>query len=236
MAFDVYAGTFTRYYTRTWENVVQRRARIDGIQYKIICAGGDPEPPPPAHEVRSLVDSWREGINQGLAPHGLGPIEWSEDDCVPYFTDRPGWQGYSGLLLWAVYAQLSRSKPPYALPETWVNDPVYQDVLRDEKSIRYQSILQANLWLPGDFQYCFKFPGLAGDEESTIASTGWLLAQLTQLRAEEPKWTTQSLLQRVRGTKDDEYALESAAKDGLAIFSDLAQQAVTHRVPIVLSF
>lgn len=44
MAFDIYAGTLVRYYTRDWENVVQRQARIDGTPYTMIYAGGDEGP------------------------------------------------------------------------------------------------------------------------------------------------------------------------------------------------
>jgi hypothetical protein len=31
MAFDIYAGPFTRFYRRDWENVAQRFARLQGI-------------------------------------------------------------------------------------------------------------------------------------------------------------------------------------------------------------
>lgn len=235
MAFDVYAGTLTRFYTRGWENVVQRQARIDGTEYRMIYAGGDPGPPPPAAEVRGAVAAWRDGINRALAPHGCGEIEWSEEDDRPYFTDRPGWEGYSGLLLWAAYAQSPEVSPPFELPKSWADDPVHERVMADDHPARYAAILAANLWLPGDFPFRFRFPNLVEGDDVMISSTGGLLEQLRGLRAEEPRWGKPSLLSRIKRT-GAAVPLEEAARVGMTVFSNLAEEAVLNRLPILLSF
>ena len=36
MAVDLYVGTLTRYYTRQWENVVQKMAREQGLKYQLV--------------------------------------------------------------------------------------------------------------------------------------------------------------------------------------------------------
>ena len=235
MAFDVYVGTFTRFYTRSWENAVQRQARIDGTHYQMIYAGGEPEPPPPASEVRAAVAAWRNGINEGFASHGHAPLDWSEDEGQPYFTDRPAWQGYSGLLLWAAYAQFPHASPPYALPEHWADDPTYLKALEEGSSLRYPTVLSASLWLPGDFRFTFEFPDIAGDDPVRVASTEGLLGQLRQLRTDELSWAKAPLFARF-GKAKDAVPFKEAAVLGLDVFTALAESAVKNRLPILLSF
>jgi hypothetical protein len=227
MAFDVYVGTFTRFYTRSWENTVQRQAKLDGVEYRMIYAGGDTAPPT-AGEVLEVINSWRDGMNSGLAPHGLGPILWSEDEAQPYLTDRPGWPGYSGLLLWAAYAQTPHLHPPYALPESWADDPAYQESMKDENLTRYAALLRSSLWLPGDFRFGFKFPGLT-EGEVMIGCTQSLLDDLTELASNQPQWAVPQI-------GADIIPLEEAAKEGMRIFRQLAASAVQHKLPLILSF
>lgn len=233
MAFDIYAGPFTRFYRRDWENVVQRQARLAGTEYKMIYAGGDPGPPPPAREVREAVDAWRGAILHALAEHGLKNLSWSEDDGAEYITDRPGWEGYSGLLLWAAYAEKAGEQPPYELPKSWSDDPTYQSVMASEQGMHFVSILQASLWLPGDFDFCFKFPGLV-DQEVMIGSCKGLRDQLRELEQRPLTWKTPSFLQGLRGKSS--VTTEDAAKSGHACFSAIANEATEKGLPIVLSF
>jgi len=145
MAFDVYVGTLTRFYRREWENVVQRMSREQGMQYKMIYAGGEPEPPAPADDIRQAVIGWRSALSEGLKPHGFGPVTWDEGDSVPYFTDRPGWEGYGGLLVWAAHDEHPEMPVPMHLPESWVDDPAYQRSADPKSPSRYQSILEPQM-------------------------------------------------------------------------------------------
>lgn len=233
MAFDIYAGTITRFFTRDWENVVQRQARLDGTEYRMIYAGGE-EAPPPAEEVASTVQAWRDAINRSLAQHSLGPIEWSESGDQPYFTDRPGWEGYSALQLWAAYAERPDRQAPYALPETWAVDKVWQSVVDDEKNIHFRTILQATIWLPGDFEFCFKFPALTEGDEVMIASTASFRNQLRELESKPVQWGSASLMSKL--LKKNAVPLEEAAKWGRESFLAIAEKAVEHGLPILLSF
>lgn len=233
MAFDIYAGPFTRYYRRDWENTMQREARLKGTEYKMIYAGGDPGPPPPAHEIRETVNAWRGAIILALAPHGIEKLDWPEADGTEYFTKRPGWGGYSGLLLWAAYAERPDKEPPFELPKSWADDSVYQSVMANGHSLHFVTILLASVWLPGDFDFCFKFPGLV-EQEVMIGSCKGLRDQLRELEHKPLKWKKPSLLQKFRG--DDAVPLEEAAKAGHACFSALAEKAVENGLPIILSF
>ena len=232
MAFDIYAGPFTRFYRRDWENVVQRQSRLDGTEYKMIYAGGDPGPPPPAEEVREAVKAWREAIVQALSPHGVTNLNWAEDDGAEYITERPGWEGYSGLLLWAAYAERPGAEPPYALPEHWADDPIYQSVM-NEPGMHFVTILQATLWLPGDFDFCFNFPGLV-DEQVMIGSCRGLSEQLRELGQRQLNWRKPGSLAGPQG--ETVIPTEEAAKVGHTCFTEIANQAAEKGLPIVLSF
>lgn len=50
-------------------------------------------------DVRAAVEAWRGAMAQSLNVPSLG----NEDPNAPYFTDKPAWDGFGGLLLWAAY-------------------------------------------------------------------------------------------------------------------------------------
>src|SRR4029453_7167218 len=122
-----------------------------GFEYTMIYAGGEPEPPPPADEVRRAVAGWSAALSGGLAPPGCwtGRVEWEEGDDPPYFTDRPAWDGYTALLLWAAHAEHPDLPPPPAdVPEAWTDAPAYQRSTVRELKSRFRTILEPQLWLP----------------------------------------------------------------------------------------
>ena len=237
MAFDVYVGTFTRYYTLNWENVAQQQARLEGKEYHVVYSGGDPGPPPDPKEVRETVDIWKQSINTSIAQHGCAPIEWSEDDEQPYFTDRPGWPGFRGLLLWASYAQFPELTPPYELPQNWFEDPAFQRAAALDEENMYSSILLANIWLPGEFLFRFEFPDLAEDEQASISSCSCLLAQLGALKDSEQKWSKPDGGGKSKKSSGEiSLTLKEAAHIGHSVFTEMAERAVEHHLPLLLSY
>jgi len=256
MAFDVYVGTITRFYRRDWENVVQRMSREQGTHYTMIYAGGEPEPPPPAEEIRQAVAGWCEALSRGLEPHGYGPVIWNEDDNQPYFTARPARDGYSALLVWAAHAEHPDLPVPVEVPESWADDPAYQrSTVREFKS-RFRTILTPQLWLPVEFPFVFEAPTLASDENSCIGSVFTLKQQLDNLYAETREQLTQSrpahppespvakksrlfggLFKRKSKQPDPPKAnLAETAEFALGIFRELAGKGCDHRLPILLHF
>lgn len=229
MAFDVYTGTMTRFYRREWENVAQKAARELGITYSMIFAGGDPEPPAHASDIQEAVDIWCESLTQGLRPHGVGPVKWSESEAEPYFTDRPSWDGYSGLVLWSAYAQHPELSPPTELPESWVDDIAFRRSTAAEFKSQFQQIQQPQLWLPVDFPFVFDAATLTSDREC-IGSTFALKEQLELLHAQ----TSDHLDQMIERYPQND--LFQAAQFGLSVFRFLAEKACEHRLPILLSF
>src|SRR6185295_17613013 len=162
MALDIYVGSLVRFYTDDWENVVQREAREQGIQYSRIAPGG-PSTPPARGEVEPAIAAWRDALNQGLGNNLSLPLVWSEAADSPYFTDRPGYSGYSGLMLWAAYADRPELPRPDQLPEGgWYEDDVYLAAIERESRTRFRQILQPQFWLPNDFAFCFEGPSPTG--------------------------------------------------------------------------
>jgi hypothetical protein len=255
VAFDVYVGTMTRFCRGEWENVAQRMAREQGMHYKMIYAGGEPEPPPSADELRQAVATWCEALSRSLQPHRFGPVIWEDDDHKPYFTDRPAWDGYSGLLVWAAHAEHPDLPIPAEAPQSWAEDRAFQrSTVRGFKS-RYRTILEPELWLPTEFPFVFEAPTLVS-EKACIGSVFTLKQQLDELHQQTGAWL-EGLKQTpkveapatekpgflgslFRGTlpppEPAEPRLAEVAESGLAIFRDLSAKACEHRLPMLLHY
>jgi hypothetical protein len=170
---------------------------MDGNEYRMIYAGED-QGPPRKEDVLAAVDAWKSGINAALEPHGLGPIEWSEEDTQPYYTNRPSWEGYSAIQQWAAHLERPNLSVPYLLPESYASGTAMASILEDDKNLHFRSILQGGVWLPGDFEFLFKFPALT-DGEIMIGSTGRLLRELNELKGRPLIWDKElslSLIER----------------------------------------
>jgi hypothetical protein len=255
VALDVYVGTLTRFYRRDWENVVERMAREKGTRYMIIHAGGEPEPPPPANEIRLAIEGWREALSQSLRPHGIGPVDWEEADSTPYFSDRPRWHGYSGLLVWAAHAEHPDLPLPAEAPESWAGSTAYErSTARDFKS-QYQTILEPQMWLPTEFPFVFEAPTLVS-EKACIGSAFTLKKQLDELHlltevqlkelkrkptakaetAQRNRLLSRLLLRTPPRPEPVKPGLADVAEVGLAVFRKLAAKACEHRLPMFLDY
>lgn len=260
MAFDVYVGSLTRFYRREWENVVQRSAREQGLEYRMIYAGGTPEPPPDAGVLQQAVLNWREMLSANLREQLPEPLRWNELQDAPYFTDRPGWEGYRGALLWAAYHEHPDIARPRLLPNEWADDPAYEQSAALASSSKYGHLLTPCLWIPADFDFVFEAPTLSSDGDR-IGSTFALHRQMQQLQTTidtEPEENFSSeappapqmtppehpgLFSRlfskpkpapVRSNEPE--LLSVAAREGIRVFAELSRQACEHRLPMLLSF
>jgi hypothetical protein len=235
MSFDVYVGTFTRYITGDWENAGQQDAREQGIPYQLIRADETEEAPPPTEDVRAAVESWLDGINQGLKNHLPSPLDWDESERSPYFTERPGWAAYAALLLHAAYTDHPEMARPEKLPEEWGEDAAYKASTADESDTQYPALLAANLWLPGEFEFMFGVEDLGGNERA-IASCAALLSELRELNARTFALTDEALRSIRTEPIPRDAGLDDLAKAGLAHFIGLAGDAVNHQLPMMLDY
>lgn len=232
MALDLYAGGFSRYYAREWENVVQAQARLDGINYNVIRLPDDPGPTD-WDEATACVNAWRAEMLQGLGQHAPAELDWDESRNAPYHTDRPNWDGYAALVLLAA-CTACKEPLPAQLPQDALASEV---VLRThDPAIRpgYRSITKAQLWVPALFTFTFDFPDLT-DEKSHIASVACLIEDLASLMAIH-QITEADLAASLRDGYADGAPFMPIARFGLAIFLSVARKAHKDRLPMCLNF
>lgn len=232
MAFDIYVGGFSRFYSREWENVVQRWARENDTPYTLIGPGGEVEGAD-WDEVAEAVGHWQNAMNQALGEHFDTPLHWDESRDAPYFTDRPGYDGYGALLVWAAHAERG-STPPEEYDGEWFTDEAFQECVEPKEGQKYRPIVSGSLWLPGDFPFSFKGGDITG-ETAHICSNRSLLESLEALNAETFRLSENDLQEALENGLGDTPNLKAAALFGFAIFHKLARHSVDAHLPIILS-
>jgi hypothetical protein len=158
MGLDVYVGSLTRYYTGQWQTIIQQAAEQKGEKVEIVYTNRpavppDAAPPRPSWaEAPQTVEAWRQFLSEQLEDHIQAPLEWDESEAAPYFTDKPGWDGFLALKLWAAYSDNPKLARPSELPEDPTVDPALEASRERMMSSRYPHLLlDAEVWLPVDF-------------------------------------------------------------------------------------
>lgn len=237
MAFDVYVGPLTRYYSGTWENLGQQFARSEGLPYQLLRPGDELSATRPRPEqVMIALQDWREALTDALGDHLEEPLDWREAPDLPYVTHRPHWQGYSALLLLAAYEDNPHFSPPTRIPDDWREDHALA-ASRNEGigDSDYPSILLPELWLPCNFEFLFKCIDLAG-HDIYMASVYSLRAQLGLLNDRTYRMTASERGEAAAATPDEGAAFNESARFGLALFMELADEAGETCMPMKLDY
>ena len=129
----------------------------------------------------------RSGLAFGAEPFAgskiAQPLDWGEALDLPYYTGRPGWDGFGSLVLWAAYAEHPAGRRPASLPEEWDNDPA---LIRSNVAgfrSRYSHLVRnVELWLPSSFEFTFEGEDIDG-RRVVVGSTTTLRRQLDDLNA-----------------------------------------------------
>jgi hypothetical protein len=236
MALDVYVGSLARYYAGEWENVAEKAARERGVQYQIGRPGGstdrlkDPQGIPPA------VLAWRSALSDSLGSKLALPLDWDEALEVPYFTGRPGWDGFGSLVLWAAYAEHPALRRPATLAEEWDNDPALMRSNVAGFRSRYSHLVRnVELWLPSPFEFTFEGEDIDG-RRVVVGSTTTLRRQLEDLNAATWKADANAVAGWGREPLTAEAPLELCARYAFAVLLDLARRAVEHKLPMKLDY
>jgi hypothetical protein len=230
MGLDVYVGTFTRYYQRDWLTIVQQS--FPG-QVRVVRPNEE-EPPDPA-AVPASVTAWCENIRRGLGLESL----WSEDAAQPYFTDKPAWDGYGGLLLWAAFDDQGidpRCRDDLVTADNWRSDPVFKRYADRQVKTRYaQLLLNEEIWLPIPGPSVFRTTDPAGYERS-FGNCRRLLDELELLN--ERTWKADARASEVWGRDGLQHGsrIEAAARFGWSLMHRLASEAVKHNLPMILDY
>ena len=172
MALDVYVGSLTRYYAGDWESIADEKGKRTpprprtgsaraGAGRAVRASGKDSE------RIRKAVLTWRDGMKGALRKHLAEPFDWAETTEAPWFTGRPGWDGFGSLVLWAAYAEQPGLPRPAALPEEWDDDPALVRSNADGFRSRYSHLVRnVELWLPCAFDFTFE-----GEDVDAAASS-----------------------------------------------------------------
>jgi hypothetical protein len=249
MGLDIYVGPLYRYYSGDWETVVQQLGREQGFEVTVVR----PQPPlggvakwlrrlfrlpessnPSPELVRDAVIKWRAALSSGLGSELGQPLYWDESETAPYFTDKPAWDGYGGVLLLAAHDEHPEVAHPTTVGEDWSQDEAWKLSEADENS-RYRHLLRPELWLPGEFDSLLQVKDLGG-RDVVAGSSLRLLAELQTLNQNTFEATDEQLQEwRCAGA---EYGgpFELTARFGLAVMLDLTRQSVTHRLPMKLDY
>jgi hypothetical protein len=235
MGLDIYVGSFTRFYTGDWELIAQKVARELGLTIEVVRPPnvddrvGDPE------AVRLMVIEWRDGLSANLAGDLAVPLDWREDAQTPYFTDKPTWDCYSNLLLWAAYAEHPLLTRPSQSIEDFGVDPAYQLSTTADFESEYLQLLNTGCWLPCEFDFVFQSDRLGG-ESTQFGSSITLATQLDALNART--WGADKKTISAWRKDCSEYGapLESGAKFAFAVLRELASESIENRLPMILDY
>lgn len=234
MSLDVYVGSLTRYFLRTWETEAQRWAREEGLDDQLIPPP-DPLPPQEPLQVQKLVETWRAGVAAELEEKVGCRLDWPEHAETAYFTGRPSWQCYGHLLLLAAYDEHPGAPRPKGPVKHWEQDTLYLRAAAGSQ--KYPQLLRGAVWwLPCDFDWMFLAEDPGGHERG-IGSSIRLLQELDALNARTFRLDPAALAEvRRGGTPSRSSDLETGARFALALCTELARRSAEERLPYLLDF
>ncbi len=232
MALDVYVGSLTRYYAGAWDNLVEKAARERGTSS--VRPGGAPSDAAKAQDrIRPTVIAWRTALTKALGTRIEAPLDWDETEAAPWFTHRPGWDGFGSLVLWAAYAEHPTLRQPETLPEEWDHDAALTRSTATGFRSRYSHLVRnVEMWLPVAFEITFEGEDVGG-RRVVMGSVTTLRRQLSDLNAATWKASTSDVAAWGR-VPTEAGPLEARARYAFAVLSELAQRAHVDRLPMKL--
>jgi len=235
VGLDVFVGSLTRYYSGDWELIAQQAAKEMGLNLEVIRQHNPPDAIRDPDQIRPAVLAWRESLSAALADRIAQPLDWDERQTAPYFTDKPTWDCYSDLVLWAAYDQQRQLRRPERHVQDWSKDPAYRLSAEPGLPSRYLHLYDVGLWLPCDFGFVFKTEDVGGPE-IVVGSSIILSRQLDDLNAHTWQAEPETLRCWRRNGADAGAPLEEGARFAFAVFSTLAAEAVQRRLPMRLDW
>ena len=236
MGLDIYVGSFTRYYAGDWETVLQQAARETGVEVQIVGRETAEDAITDPEELRPAILEWREGLSVALAEHLNGPLDWDESATAPYFTDKPAWDCYASLILFAAYAEHPELSRPFDGVEEWSDDPAVRISTDPAFQTAFGQLLRdVEIWLPELFPFTFKAEDPAGTTRNFGSSVA-LAAELAELNRRTWKATDEAIAEWGRNQPEHRSPLEIGARYAFSLLTRLARQAVEHRLIMMLDY
>jgi hypothetical protein len=245
MGLDVYVGSLTRYTLGEWLTVVQQAGLDAGIEVQIARAvpGPDDAVTDPS-EVRDAVLAWERCLLDSLGDNG---DEWPDEADLPYWTDKPDWDGYGGLVLLAAYDEKPELAPGNRKrllgrgaiadnPRAFGESRAVQAAAK--APVRYPTLLAGvEWWLPlSAGPAVFETARLTG-QPTRMGRVDQLVNELRTL-ATRLGIADEDELRALRqaGPPPGEADANTVGRFGLASFLALALMAEQHRQPLLLDY
>lgn len=244
MGLDIYAGPLCRYYSGAWQTIIRQWGEQSGVPVAVVrpdagrglsgllsaLNGWMGRRRAPLDPVQAIV-SWRAGLAR---QHRTSESEWDwpEDLGLPFETDKPDFDGYGAVQLWAAYAERPEVQRPLSMPKDFANDSILEAALTG--SVSFDQILGPELWLPIANGHVFDAEDPAG-KRIRIGSVFELKKQLDRLN--QVTWNASD--EAARNWREEEFDpenLESIARWGFSIWICLADFAVGRRLSLRLDY
>ncbi len=241
MGLDVYVGPLTRYYTGNWETILQQATKGSDIPLRISRANPPKQgwfarlldqfrPRGPAAAARA-VRRWRDRLRMEL---GMPDLDWNEYPEAEYVTDKPAWDCYGALVLWAAYDELPNATRRETSKE-WDKDPAYLTSRMNPRSRYPHLIADTEIWLPVEFRVPVRTTAIVGDS-IVVGSSVRLLAELRELNSRTWNAGDQQASQWRYDGAEFGGPLETSARFAFSIFYELAKRSVAARLPMKLDY
>jgi hypothetical protein len=179
---------------------------------------------------RQVMAGWAHA--QGLFGSS-GDWNWPETLDTEYETDKPDFDGWGAVHLWAAYAGQPTASRPQAFSRDWTGDAALAS-LAGVRGSEFGHIIDPELWLPVSFDEVVE----AGEPNGNRCKIGSVPALWGQMRhLNDFTWKTGD--STIRGWRQDGFEptnLESVARWGFSIWFCLTEFAVEHRVPMRLDY
>jgi hypothetical protein len=244
MGLDVFVGSLTRYYAGNWETVIQQAGRQNNVPVQVIRPKAPSQGllgsvrrlinrvrPEGVEAAARVVRRWQKRLRRDLH---MPDLDWNEDPDAPYFTDKPAWDCYGALVLWAAYEELPDAKRRETA-EGWEKDSTYL-TNRINRNSRYQHLsADTETWLPVDFPNPIRTLDGTGNS-IVLGSSVRLVAELRELN--QRTWAAKDAEISQWRYDGAEYGapLEISARFAFSIFFDLAGQSVARQLPMKLDY
>jgi hypothetical protein len=125
---------------------------------------------------------------------------------------------------------------PLEYIDNFDKDPAFVASTAKDFRTRYLNLLcDAEIWLPGEFNFTFRVETLTG-KAVTVGSSTYLLRELRELNARTWKADATLLQEWRRDGCEYQSPLETGARFAFSIMHSLAHEAVQHQLPMFLDY
>ncbi|MGV3613804.1 MAG: hypothetical protein ACO1SV_00595 [Fimbriimonas sp.] len=234
MAFDIYVGPVSRYSANDWKSLGQLAAEAHGIAYQVVRPNqGVFSGLFAKRRAAKAYERWHGVLRSDLEKAGTRAT-WNDAPELPYFTERPGWEGYASLL--GKYAHLL--SPGHPEPVTAIRldalaeAPAYDLALESSESFRV--LAECMMWIPGSFPAVISTQSLSGETVGvgSIDALERALDDVCRLWGKDRDSFANTGFEQ----PGEDSPFEEAATYGLATFSRMAREAKKNGLPMILDF